>query len=157
MHSKRHVHGSATMSILALLVLISFAVMFISTQGAAALCEGEGRFCSFKIGHGILLGLAVLGAGVTLIGAFVVYLMRKDNHRKQFEQADAVRPLSPGKYVAKCREQTLQLAEEKPYQAVWPSADVVVDGEWAEFFKNGELVWRCNSLYAAHHFDCKPA
>ncbi len=38
----------------------------------------------------------------------------------------------------------------------WPLAPTAsVTGKWFTFYKNGEEVWACNAMYAAH-FDLAP-
>lgn len=63
------------------------------------------------------------------------------------------RPLKDGKYLAKCKQETLLSAVAAGHSHVFPQADLVVSNGWARFYKGGKEVWSCNPAYAAAHFD----
>lgn len=64
--------------------------------------------------------------------------------------------LADGVYLAKCRQPNALSAAMNGHSAVWPEARMIVTGDEAVFYRDGELVWSCNMLYAANQFDVTP-
>lgn len=64
--------------------------------------------------------------------------------------------LADGEYVAKCRQPTAVSAAVNGHAEVWPQALMVVEGDTAIFYRDGERVWSCSMLYAANQFDVTP-
>lgn len=61
--------------------------------------------------------------------------------------------LADGVYLAKCRQPNALSAAMNGHSAVWPEARMIVTGDEAVFYRDGEWVWSCNMLYAANQFD----
>lgn len=64
--------------------------------------------------------------------------------------------LADGEYLAKCRQSNALSAALNGHGCIWPEAKMVVTGDMAVFYRDGKLVWSCNAIYAAHHFDVSP-
>lgn len=61
--------------------------------------------------------------------------------------------LADGAYLAKCRQPNALSAAMNGHSAVWPEARMIVTGDEAVFYRDGEQVWSCSMLYAANQFD----
>lgn len=61
-------------------------------------------------------------------------------------------PLLPGRYVAQCKETHVLQAAANGHSLVFPESECVVRGTVAKFYKDGVLVWSCNTTYAQAHF-----
>ncbi|WP_394475087.1 hypothetical protein [Ralstonia mannitolilytica] len=64
-----------------------------------------------------------------------------------------VKPLKDGKHTARCKQTSLIAAVAAGHSYVFPSAELVVSGGWARFYRDGKEVWSCNPTYAAAHFE----
>ncbi len=66
-----------------------------------------------------------------------------------------MKPLSPGKYLLSCKENSPISAAMNGHSAVWPHAEAVSDGKRVVFLKDGKQVYSCNATYAAANFEVK--
>lgn len=64
--------------------------------------------------------------------------------------------LADGVYHAKCRQLNALSAAMNGHAQVWLEARMIVTGDEAVFYRDGEWVWSCNMLYAANQFDVTP-
>jgi len=63
-------------------------------------------------------------------------------------------PIDPGEYLATLSiKNPLALAASGLLQAA--NSNMIYDGKWCEFFKDGKKVFSCNVRFAARHFDLK--
>lgn len=64
--------------------------------------------------------------------------------------------LPDGFYVSRSKETSVLKAAANGHLSVWPSAQVVVAGSTAIFFKEGKKVWDVQVVYAAANFELTP-
>ncbi|WP_186258922.1 hypothetical protein [Burkholderia gladioli] len=60
--------------------------------------------------------------------------------------------LPDGAYWATCQERSALSVAASGHSPVFPQALMIVKGDWAHFYRDGEEVWTCNVRYAAANF-----
>lgn len=65
----------------------------------------------------------------------------------------AEKKLADGPYSARCRETSLIGAAVNGHSLIWPESVMEVRGDRALFYREGKLLWECNTAYAALHFE----
>ena len=69
---------------------------------------------------------------------------------RDLEAMPMLKPLPPGTYLARCKEETQLKAVANGHSTVWPESVAVSDGAWVRFLKANKQVFDCN----AHLCEC---